>query len=73
MRFHIIQHQHYPGVDLHTRSIYICILDEEDDTVIHYNLRADVDKRSERVTYSGSASSLCCPATRQYESINLAG
>jgi len=43
MRFFTGQHQHYCGVDLHARSIYVCILDREGNTVLHRNLRADPD------------------------------
>lgn len=33
MRFHTKQHKHYFGIDHHTRSRYLCILDE-DGTVL---------------------------------------
>jgi len=41
MRSYNGQHQHSCGVDLHARSIYVCILDWEGNTVLHRNLRAD--------------------------------
>ena len=31
----------YAGVDLHARTMYVCILDQADDIVVHKNLRAD--------------------------------
>ncbi len=27
MRFYTGQHRHYCGIDLHTRTMYVCILD----------------------------------------------
>jgi hypothetical protein len=42
MRFYKHQdHRFYAGVDLHARSMYLCILDQDDDIVVHKNLRAD--------------------------------
>jgi transposase len=42
MRFYKNQdHRFYAGVDLHARSMYVCILDQADDIVVHKNLRAD--------------------------------
>ena len=29
MRFYTRQHRHYCGVDLHVRSMYVCVLDRE--------------------------------------------
>ena len=43
MRFYTGQHQHYCGVDLHARSMYVCILDRESHTVLHRNLCTDPD------------------------------
>jgi len=43
MRFYTGQHRHYCGVDLHARSIYVCVLDRESNKVLHRNLRADPD------------------------------
>jgi transposase len=34
-------HRYYAGVDLHARSMYVCILDQHGDIVFHKNLRAD--------------------------------
>lgn len=35
MRFYTQQHQHYAGVDLHARSMYVCVLDAQGQTRIH--------------------------------------
>jgi transposase len=41
MRFYTQQHQFYCGVDLHARSMYICVLDQGGQIVLHRNLPAD--------------------------------
>ena len=44
MRFYRQQHKHYCGVDLHTRTMYVCILDQADEVLLHRNLRAGPDE-----------------------------
>jgi transposase len=34
-------HRYYAGVDLHARSMYVCILDQQGNILVHQNLRAD--------------------------------
>ncbi|MCF7928628.1 MAG: transposase [Spirochaetales bacterium] len=41
MRFYSQHHQFYAGVDLHARSIFICIIDEKGETRFHRNFPAD--------------------------------
>lgn len=41
MRFYTQQHQHYAGVDLHARSMYVCILDPEGRIVLHRKVRTE--------------------------------
>lgn len=41
MRFYTNQHQHYCGIDLHTRSMYTCIVDQEGEILLHKDLPAD--------------------------------
>src|SRR6266568_3027285 len=43
MRFYTQQHSHYCGIDLHTRSMYLCILNQAGAIVLHRNMRADPD------------------------------
>src|SRR6478752_4044993 len=38
MRFYQGQHQFYCGIDLHARSMYLCILDPAGAVVLHQNL-----------------------------------
>jgi hypothetical protein len=41
MRFYQQPHRFYCGVDLHARSMYLCILDHAGQTVLHQNYPAD--------------------------------
>jgi transposase len=40
MRFYTGQHRHYCGIDLHTRTMYVCILDTAGQVLVHQNLPA---------------------------------
>ena len=40
MRFYTTQHNHYCGIDLHARTMYLCILDSEGQVVLHKNMNA---------------------------------
>jgi hypothetical protein len=40
MRFYNFQHRYYCGVDLHTKRMYLCILDQEGNKLLHRNVRA---------------------------------
>ena len=40
MRFYTQDHRFYCGVDLHARSMYLCILDHKGQVVLHKNMRA---------------------------------
>ncbi len=41
MRFYNEQHRHWCGIDLHARTMYVCILDAEGQVLVHKNLRAN--------------------------------
>ena len=43
MRFYDQQHEFYCGVDLHTRKMYLCVLDREGNKRLHRNMRAKPD------------------------------
>ncbi len=43
MRFYQGQHRFYCGIDLHARSMYLCILDQAGAIVLHQNLDARPD------------------------------
>jgi transposase len=40
MRFYNGQHQHWCGIDLHAKTMYVCILDAQGQVRLHQNLRA---------------------------------
>src|SRR5262245_59498628 len=40
MRFYTKQHQFYCGIDLHARSMYVCIVNQEGDILVHRNMKA---------------------------------
>ena len=44
MRFYTQQHRYYCGVDLHARSLYVCVLDQAGAVQVHQNLRASPEE-----------------------------
>ena len=40
MRFYTQQHPFYCGIDLHARTMYVCILDQAGETLLHRNMTA---------------------------------
>jgi transposase len=40
MRFYTKQHPFYCGIDLHARTMYVCILDQAGETLLHRNMQA---------------------------------
>jgi hypothetical protein len=43
MRFYTKQHQCYCGIDLHARTMYMCILRQDGEVVLHRNMPARPD------------------------------
>ena len=41
MRFYTKQHKFYCGIDLHTKKMYLCILDEKGEVRLHQNIKTD--------------------------------
>ena len=41
MRFYTGQHCHYCGVDLHARTMYVCVLDQAGEVVLHRRLACE--------------------------------
>ena len=41
MRFYTKQHKFYCGIDLHTKKMYVCILDETGQIRLHQNIKTD--------------------------------
>ena len=44
MRFYTETHKHYCGIDLHARTMYVCILDREGQVLLHRNLPCDPER-----------------------------
>ena len=40
MRFYTTQHPFYCGIDLHARAMYVCILNQAGETLLHRNMKA---------------------------------
>jgi transposase len=40
MRFYAKQHQFYCGIDLHARTMYICIINQDGEIMLHRNMQA---------------------------------
>lgn len=40
MRFYNKSHTYYCGIDLHTRNLYVCILDQQGEKRLHKNIKA---------------------------------
>jgi transposase len=43
MKFYIKQHEYYCGIDLHARCLYLCILNQAGEIVLHKNIKANPD------------------------------
>lgn len=43
MRFYTKQHKHYCGIDLHTNKMYLCVINQNGDIVLHRNIRTSPD------------------------------
>jgi transposase len=43
MRFYTTQHQFYCGIDLHARSMYVCVLNQDGEIVVHRNMKTSPD------------------------------
>ncbi|MDY6974030.1 MAG: IS110 family transposase [Thermodesulfobacteriota bacterium] len=43
MNFYNEQHQHFCGIDLHARTMYVCIIDKEGEIMVHRNMNANAE------------------------------
>jgi len=41
MRFYTVSHQHYCGIDLHTKVMYLCILNQAGEVLLHRNMKSE--------------------------------
>ena len=39
MRFYTTQHPFYCGIDLHARTMYVCIIDQNGEILVHRNMK----------------------------------
>lgn len=44
MRFYTNQHQYYCGIDLHSTTMYLCIVDKEGKIVLHRNIKTNPEE-----------------------------
>jgi hypothetical protein len=45
MSFYTKQHKYYCGIDVNARSMYLCDLDQEGETVLHRNCQTTPSSR----------------------------
>src|SRR2546428_12575777 len=50
MRFYTQQHPFYCGIDLHARTMYLCILDQAGETLLHHNMPATPEALLKAIT-----------------------
>jgi hypothetical protein len=43
MRFYNTQHRYYCGIDLHARTMYVCILDQGGEILLHRHMKTSPD------------------------------
>lgn len=43
MRFYTKQHKHYCGIDLHAKSMYLCIMNQKGNVLLHRKLSTNPD------------------------------
>ena len=44
MEFYHTTHRHYCGIDLHARSLYLCILDQQGEVLLHKEIKAQPER-----------------------------
>jgi hypothetical protein len=40
MRFYIQPHQFYGGIDLHARTMYVCMVNQDGEVLVHRHMKA---------------------------------
>jgi len=43
MKFYTKQHQYSCGIDLHARTMYVCVIDKEGEIMVHRNMSANAE------------------------------
>jgi transposase len=49
MRFYNRQHRHYCGIDLHVKTMYVCILDASGQVLVHRNVKSNPEALRETI------------------------
>lgn len=49
MKFYSKQHKFYCGIDLHTKKMYVCIINEDGQIIFHKNLNADSENLEQAI------------------------
>lgn len=44
MRFYTIQHKYYCGIDLHSKEMYVCILNNSGEILVHKNIKSSPEE-----------------------------
>lgn len=44
MKFYTTEHQYYCGIDLHARRMYLCLINQAGEVLVHRNLRTDPEE-----------------------------
>jgi len=50
MKFYTKNHTHYCGIDLHARCLYLCILDQQGEVLLHKNIKANPESLLKLIT-----------------------
>lgn len=50
MRFYTKQHKYYCGIDLHAKNMYVCIVDQQAQILVHKNIPAHPDYLNKLIT-----------------------
>jgi hypothetical protein len=57
MRFYTQQHQFYCDIDLHARTMYLCIVSQDGEILVHRNMPAGPDPFLKAIAPTGRTSS----------------
>ena len=49
MNYYKASHAYYCGVDLHARTMYLCILDSRGEVLLHKNIKSDPESFLEAI------------------------
>ncbi len=77
MRFYTKQHQFYCGIDLHARTMYLCILNQDGEILLHRHMPAGPNRVSRPLPPTGrplsSVSHTSFPGTGWPTSVHAKG